>query len=93
MWQMAVKMSEKYYYGWGWMIVPAAKPLVGTSPSATFIGHTGGAIGASSALVLVPGSHDTSAATPHNIAVAIIFNLQEVPKMFQLAQTIAEQFM
>ena len=89
---MVVKMSEKYYYGWGWMIIPPNKPLTGVSPSTTFIGHTGGAIGASSALVLAPGSHDPST-TPHNIAVAVIFNLQEVPKMFQLGQSIAEQFM
>ena len=92
MWQMVVKMSENYYYGWGWMVVPSAKPIAGVSPSTTFIGHTGGAIGASSALVLAPGSHDP-ASTTNNIAVAIIFNLQEVPKMFQLGQNIAENFM
>ena len=112
MWQMVVKMSENYYYGWGWMIIPSAQPIAGVSPSTTFIGHTGGAIGASSALLLAPRSHDPTVtptgshdpivtptgshdpvATPNNIAVAIIFNLQEVPKMFQLGQTIAEHFM
>lgn len=92
MWQMVVKMRENYYYGWGWMVVPPPKPIAGVSPSTSFIGHTGGAIGASSALVLAPGSHDLTS-TPHNIAVAVIFNLQEVPKMFQLGQTIAEHFM
>ena len=89
MWQTVVKMSEHYYYGWGWMVVASTKPVTGVSPSPTFIGHTGGAVGASSALVLAPESHET----PHNIAVAVIFNLQEVPKMFQLGQTIAEHFM
>lgn len=74
------------------MIVPSAQPVDGVSPSTTFIGHTGGAIGASSALVLAPRSHDP-VATPNNVAVAIIFNLQEVPKMFQLGQIIAEHFM
>ena len=102
MWQMVVKMSENYYYGWGWMIVPSTQPIVGVSPSTNFIGHTGGAIGASSALVLAPRSHDPivtptgshdPVTTTNNIAVAIIFNLQEVPKMFQLGQTIAEHFM
>ena len=92
MWQMVTKMNENYYYGWGWMIMPSHTPISGITPSTTFIGHTGGAVGASSALVLVPGSHD-AAATPHNIAVAVIFNLQQVPKMFLLGQTIAEHFM
>ena len=98
---MVVKMSENYYYGWGWMITPSAQPIAGVSPT-TFIGHTGETVGATSALVLAPRSHDPivtptgshdPVATPNNIAVAIIFNLQEVPEMFQLGQTIAEHFM
>ena len=90
MWQAIVKMRENYYYGWGWMVIPATKPLAGVAPPISFIGHTGGAIGASSALVLAAGSHDPP--STHNVAVAVIFNLQEVPKMFQLGQTIAEHF-
>lgn len=87
-----MKMSENYYYGWGWMVIPSPKAIAGVSPLPSFIGHTGGAIGASSSLVLAPGSHDPSS-RPHDIAVAVIFNLQEVPKMFQLGRTIAEKFM
>ena len=85
-------MSDNYYYGWGWMVVPSPTQVAGVSSSNSFIGHIGKAIGASSALVLTPGSCDPTR-TPHDIAVAVIFNLQEVPKMFQLAQSIAEQFM
>jgi len=94
MWQTVAKMSKKYNYGWGWMILPLKETVAGISPHYTYIGHTGAAIGASSALVLAlpPSSCDKPATPSHDIAVAIIFNLQETSEMFELAQNIAEYF-
>jgi len=93
MWQTVVKMSSKYNYGWGWMIVPCKEQVAGVSPQYTYIGHTGKSIGASSALVLaLPPSCDQQATPPCDVVVAIIFNLQDTSEMFELAQNIAEQF-
>ena len=94
MWQTVAKMSNKYNYGWGWMIVPYKERTAGVSPPYTYIGHTGKAIGASSALVLAlpPSSCDQQGTPPCDVAVGIIFNLQDTSEMFELAQNIAEQF-
>ena len=91
MWQVASKMSDKYHFGWGWVLVPDKPRTAGVPPPIKFIGHIGKAIGSSSVLLLaMPNSAEAS--TTCQVAVAIIFNLQGVPKVFYLAQTIAEQF-
>jgi len=92
MWKVAAKMTDEYHFGWGWVLVPDKARIAGVPPPIKFIGHIGKAIGSSSVLLLaMPDSKETSVKS--QIAVAIIFNLQGVPKVFHLAQAIAEHFM
>ena len=61
-----------------------------------FFSHTGGAVGASSVLTVMPAEGEESRESvgegPRGVAVAVIFNLQEVKGVFTLGLLIAEQF-
>ena len=57
--------------------------------------HTGGAVGASSVLTIVPEEREGEGkeeGSPCGVVVAVIFNLQEVKGVFKLGVQIAEQF-
>lgn len=80
-------------YGLGWGVVKEG-PKRGGCPSRRFyISHTGGAIGASSALVLLPKetSGIGSMKPPEGVVVAIIANMQSVG-MNKVALEIAKSF-
>jgi serine beta-lactamase-like protein LACTB, mitochondrial len=77
-------------YAMGWGVVPAADPASGPGYCRNprfYVGHTGGAVGASSALVILPRkSEDVTDSPPENtsqlplpprgVVVAIIVNMQ-----------------
>ena len=78
-------------YAMGWGVVPAADPTAspgGCRDRRFYVGHTGGAVGASSALVVMPRTDDgpggetgTAASglrPPRGVVVAIIVNMQSV---------------
>ena len=61
-----------------------------------FFSHTGGAVGASSVLIVMPAegeeSRESVGERPRGVAVAVIFNLRGVKGVFTLGLLIAEQF-
>jgi len=89
-------------YGLGWYVREAKKGITGGKNYSLAFGHTGGAVGASSVLVLLPGesgkdqgthaSSGGSADMSKGVVAAIIFNLQEVNGVFSLGLKVAEEF-
>jgi len=71
-------------YAMGWGVVPEGDPDAGPGRSKNrrhYVGHTGGAIGASSALVILPRIMDDAPRTknpPWGVVVAIIVNMESV---------------
>lgn len=110
MWEPVVKdnvtKSPTVGYGMGWLVQQKVPGIVGGRETIFCVGHTGSAIGASSALVIAPqtsqdvsGSSDgdgvsatTGVQSPEGVTVAVIFNLQEVKGMLDLGIRIAEEF-
>ena len=67
------------HYGLGWEIAMETSPLPDENEPLKIIGHSGGAVGASSILTIIPCQHKDNAADEENgIVVAIICNLQDV---------------
>ena len=98
-------------YGMGWFVRQEKAGLICGRDYPFVFSHTGGAIGASSVLTVIPGgrgqeppcgggvsthSHGAESGQtkphPHGVAVAVIFNLQEVKGMHKLGVQIAEEF-
>ncbi len=110
MWEPVVKAissrnpQAQLSYGMGWLVRQGKSDVLGGRQMSFCVGHTGGTVGASSALVIVPrqqtelysipspeaGSSETSA--PEGVTVAVLFNMQEVKGMFSLGVQIAEEF-
>ena len=70
-------------YGMGWGVVPAKRAHAHGRSTGYYVTHTGGAIGTSSALVILPrdgatGGAVTSAAAASGVVVALLANLQGV---------------
>lgn len=91
-------------YGMGWLMQRGDGGIVGGKVKPFCVGHTGGAVGASSVLLIVPQDpHEPGVSSadalssegskPCGVVVAVIFNLQEVQGMFSLGQQIAEAFL
>lgn len=93
-------------YGMGWFIQREGAGLISGRDYPFVFSHTGGTIGASSVLTVIPEPpceggvipHPHGAESgqpkphPHGVAVAVIFNLQEVKGMYKLGMQIAEEF-
>lgn len=77
-------------YGMGWCVTPALIHCGGVEPQALSFNHTGGAVGASSVLLIVPKSHGSDH-KPTGVTVAITVNLQEIG-LTRLARQIADNF-
>lgn len=82
-------------YGMGWLMQQGDAGVVGGKGKPFCVGHTGGAVGASSVLLIVPQDPQLSAEREKScgVVVAVIFNLQEVREMFSLGLQIAEEFL
>ncbi|XP_069701662.1 serine beta-lactamase-like protein LACTB, mitochondrial [Periplaneta americana] len=98
MWTVQPKTTMKWGrsdgYGMGWVVVPAVQEHGGGDTQRFAVGHTGGAVGASSVLLMVPvtpsesssktlteGPLSDSAAEiciPSGVTVAVIVNMQDV---------------
>ena len=87
-------------YGVGWGIVPSADVVGGVNLNQTstrtpmYVSHTGGAVGASSVLLIVPGDRggEEKVENPfEGVVVAMISNLQEVG-LYKTAVKIADLF-
>ena len=70
-------------YGMGWGVVPTLEQSAYPGccrERRHYVGHTGGAVGASSALVILPrqSSSSPSSLPPQGVVVAIIVNMQSV---------------
>ena len=83
------------YYGMGWLMQQGDVGVVGGRVRPFCVGHTGGAVGASSVLLIVPQDLQLSVERPKScgVVVAVLFNLQEVRGMFSLGLQIAEEFL
>ena len=80
-------------YGLGWLVQKEDAGVVGGKSRPFCVGHTGGAVGASSVLMIAPAAESNSDVIPQGIVVAVIFNLQEVGQMYSLGIKIAEEFL
>lgn len=79
-------------YGLGWAVVPVNKKYGFCESPYYYVSHTGGAIGASSVLLIAPkkvGAGETK--LPQGIVVAVLANLQGVG-LNKLASSIAQAF-
>ncbi|KAL0269714.1 UNVERIFIED_CONTAM: hypothetical protein PYX00_007353 [Menopon gallinae] len=77
-------------YGLGWVVVPHRNDIGGLDTQNFYIGHGGGAVGASSILMIVPRP-SSERAIPSGISVAVLTNLQDV-SCHKLAKKIAQEF-
>ena len=98
MWSPVIKSNIKnFHYGWGWL-VSSPGSVIGTTPCPKVVMHTGGAVGATSILLIQPRekhskqSLNMSNSTLQGVVVAILFNLESVKEIDKLAISIAEHF-
>lgn len=82
LWTPVIDSHKDEKYGMGWAMFPDVKECQ-FCESKTFVFHTGGAVGASSVLMILPHSNKQSNKygsdfAPKGIVVAIVTNLQSV---------------
>ncbi|KAK3917440.1 Serine beta-lactamase-like protein LACTB, mitochondrial [Frankliniella fusca] len=77
-------------YGLGWVVTPALTKCGGVEPQSFSVNHTGGAVGASSILLIVP-QEPKDRELPSGVSVAMIVNMQAI-NLTKLARDIATQF-
>ena len=105
MWTPIVSMGmgdfPKYQYGLGWFVVSHQEGMLCGKETPFSAGHGGGAVGATSALVVLPsrggkaerkGGRCDQPPPPRGVVVAVIFNLQGVKHVYKLGLKIAEEF-
>lgn len=81
-------------YGMGWAIFPAISGSNFTRDQPFSVVHTGGAVGASSVLYILPTegkSNDEQGSHPNGVVVAILCNMEGVG-LAKTAQQIAREF-
>ena len=98
MWSPIVNSNLKnFHYGWGWL-VSSPRSVVGTTPHPKVVMHTGGAVGATSILLIQPRERHSNQSlnlpnsNPQGVVVAVLFNLESVKEVDKLAISIAEHF-
>lgn len=79
------KTNEVCSYGLGWCLV------MSEMDSIKYVYHTGGAVGASSCLLIVPET-ESSKLKPNGIVVAVLCNSQNVNEISKFSQNIARIF-
>lgn len=77
-------------YGMGWFVNPSLDKCGGVEPQEFSVYHSGGAVGASSILYLVPHP-SAGCGPPSGITISIIVNLQGVG-LLRLAEEISNYF-
>ena len=92
MWSPMVATKKKnIYYGLGWMVVKEQLSSVDEFSIPFHVYHTGGAVGATSVLLIIPCSNNCS--NPRcGICVSILTNLQNAEDIYQTALNIALLF-
>jgi len=80
-------------YGLGWAVRPLKKKYGFCAYDKFYVAHTGGAIGASSVLLIAPKpvTKDNQNSLPRGVVVSILCNTQNV-SLIKLAEEIAEYF-
>ena len=83
-------------YGMGWMVVPKHKEKAFCRDQRFMSFHTGGAVGASSVLLLLPAEGDSSSSKengipPRGVVVAVLCNMEGV-SLTKLALDVAKAF-
>ena len=86
-----LKNSTGGGYGMGWGVVPSSEDPPFSRDQQFFVSHTGGAIGASSVLLILPTKEHVKSEAPHGVVVAMIANLQSTGLSIQ-ALEIAKVF-
>ena len=90
-------------YGMGWFVSQEQLEVVCGKKRPMLVGHTGGAVGATSVLLITPCDSSVpeqdqkvcsvQKVSPRGVVVAVIFNLQDVERVYSLGVQIAEEFM
>ena len=81
-------------YGMGWAVIPDQTKHGACEEQDFYVKHAGGAIGASSVLLILPrksGQVTNNRAFPQGVVVSVIVNLQSV-SLFKAALKVAEKF-
>lgn len=82
-------------YGLGWKIIPSNDSIESTEGSRLYVGHGGGAVGASSFLLIASdknsNDNEIKQTKPLGVTVAILTNLESVGCL-KTAKEIAELF-
>ena len=98
MWNPEIKVGKDSDASWGlgWAVMEPKEEFAFCQKIRFFACHTGGAVGASSVLLIYPRedpkiAENCEKTPPHGIVVAIICNLQNV-SLSQLAQEVAKIF-
>ena len=83
--------GDDLQYGLGWAVRPASKQFGFCQDQHLYLTHTGGAVGASSVLLVAPRPAQDGAILPQGVVVAILCNMQGVG-LNKLASDIATTF-
>jgi hypothetical protein len=92
------RSSPPVYYGMGWFVREEKKGLMEGDNYPFFFGHTGGAVGVSSVLTIMPAEdskeqpRNLDGEGPQGVAVAVILNLEDVKGVSKLGSRIAREF-
>lgn len=93
------KKDPELSYGMGWYVREGGERIGHGERVPSYFGHTGGAVGASSVLMVIPGECESRVVcdqqrsiTTSGVVVAVIFNLQEVKGIFKLGYNVAHCF-
>nr|CAD7395470.1 unnamed protein product [Timema poppensis] len=85
----AMKWGREDGYGMGWVVVPQRQEYGWGDAQQFATGHSGGAVGASSVLVVIP--KEGGSLPPSGVSVAILVNLQDV-SLHTIAFNVAAMF-
>ena len=96
LWSPVIKTSKNGngHYGLGWAIMEEKSEYAFCKKQRFYVSHTGGAVGASSVLLIFPRELDDNSnkeSPPQGVVVAIICNLQNVG-LSKLALDVAKTF-
>ena len=83
--------KQSLHYGFGWTVLPRAKDFAFCRDQAAIFSHTGGAVGASSVLLIKPRDKPDTTNLPQGVVVAIICNMEGI-SLTKEAKQIAKYF-
>lgn len=85
-------ISGRGHYGMGWGVLRPSLDSWNLIENSGYVSHTGGAVGASSVLLICPFTEEGAECPPRGLAVTVLTNLQSCTGLNRLASDIANVF-